>query len=400
MKLVCQNSEHGYLPSTCHVQSDVHVGTQNCKNPYNLEMLHSTPPHYKILRPRKLVIRIGDGNVLDCVTKLTELQKKIGFLDDAQIIELHDGGNWQGAIQMCHAIKKLAPATTNATYHRDASIPEGFPLCAILQTGVGLALHTTGPYDDNLFSQETIGLLDNFLFVGGNLQIECLNPTSRADVKNYFFGLFCKDVPLLAYRAPTVTLDDSVLMADPLSAMVSIYDECRVGTADYFHDFFGILFKMQFRFINQTYDILNSYSRFEEAFNPSIMHMDLDGFEYLSSKFVSESVYGDAWNTSQEVCLPLPADKFLKTNQRLRNRCRGCPVLPLCFGGDPWITEEQEEKECLQKFAHYAPIWTYFMNGRILYGPIWGIAEAGFKHRELYEQFLNSDVYKTAVGKP
>ena len=397
MRLICQSSQHGYLPAIAHIASDICVRAVPQKNQQNVEMVGNSPPQYKLPRPRKLVVNVQHGNVSNCVFKLKQMHDKFGYLDDLYAIELH-GSNYEGIAQLVSALKLIVKAC-NITYYCKGELPQEQPFSAILNTGAGVIIQTTGPYRDGLFSQDIMSLLDRYLFMGGSVQFDCLDCTNRADLMNHFFGLFCKDVPLIAYRSPTVDTDNSIFMDDPLAAMIRIYDECRVQIGENFVDFRGILSRMQFRYLYQTYDILNSYSRFEEAFLPTVTYMDLDGNIYLSSNFLPESICGTVWDTSLESRKALPPEKFFASNTTLRNRCRGCPVLPLCFGGDPWIDEKQQEKDCLQKFCHYAPIWTYLMNGHFLYSPIWDIIEAGFKHRELYQQFLNSDVYKNAVGK-
>ena len=397
MKLICQNSQHGYVPAIAHIASDICVRAVPQKNQHSLEMVGNSPPQYKLIKPRKLAVNVDSGDAVSFAMQLKQMQDKFGYLDDLYAIELH-GSNYEGMVQLINALK-LMVKTCNITYYCKGELPQEQPLSAILNTGAGVIIQTTGLPKESPFSQDVTSLLDRYLFVGGSVQIDCLDCTSRPDLMNYYFGLFCKDVPLIAYRSPTVATDDSVIMNDPLAAMVRIYDECRIGIGDNFVDFQSLLSRMQFRYLYQMYDILNSYSRFEEAFLPTVTYTDLDGSIYLSSTFLSESICGTIWDTSLESRKAPPPEKFFATNAALRNRCRGCPILPLCFGGDPWIAEDQQEKDCLQKFCHYAPIWTYLMNGHFLYSPIWDVVEAGFKHRELYQQFLNSDVYKNAVGK-
>lgn len=388
MKLVCQNHQVDYASNIAYVDADLVMPSRFGKFPHNMDQLRSIPPHNKSYHLRKIVLGLyGHGR-----SYVTDWPR--WMLAHVQIVELCSTSCFDTLLAVVRAIRaqtKWRPL--RMVYHSNTfNIPKDV-LASLFEEEVGIVVTTPGPLEEEILPPQVIKAWDQFLLLGGVLQIERqpgFSAPSRSEYMNHFFGLFSAPIPLLAYQAPSLL----EVPGDPLSEMVSLYDDCRVRTAEHFCDFNTILFKMQYRFLYQSFDILESYHRHEEAFNPNIVHVDLDGNIYVSSRFSQSAIIGSIYSEQRA---ELPSEVFFAGSRALCSRCRGCPVLPLCYGGDPWAADP--EQDCLQKFTYFAPLWTYFMNGFILRRSIWDIAEAGFKHQELYLQFLDSPVYKAAVGK-
>jgi hypothetical protein len=208
-----------------------------------------------------------------------------------------------------------------------------------------------------------------------NLQIQTVltsNGFDRMELLNYFFGLIENhETPNISSFMYAEDDYNNLYSESPIAAMTVMFEQYRNKLAEKFCDFQDIVQEFKYRMSMQNYNILESWNRDSISINSKTIIID---------------------GTGSIVSHGLTEADFFVTSKELKNQCRGCPVLPMCLGGDPY-----EKSPCESRFAFWAPIWTYIMNGYILETPITGIKNATFKHKDLYLKFLNSDTYQSAV---
>lgn len=227
---------------------------------------------------------------------------------------------------------------------------------------------------------------------------------NRSELLNFFFAVLpTVQMPAIqSFQSFNLTKENEaecLYLEDPVVSMIVTYDQYRQGLAEKFFDFWPIVQLFKYRLAMQDYSILDSYNRFSHGcLNVDAVHIDLYGNIYSDHTFDCrvDKIMGHLEYLDN---LPPMKDqtKFFAYNSSMKERCAGCPVLPLCLGGDIYTPEGMEDKECLQKFAFWAPLWTYFMNGYILETPITAIRDCNFRHKDIYLDYINSGVYQKAV---